>query len=190
MLLAGALGCMVTAGAEGKPSVMLKVSSEMHTDRTKQETGGGYGSRGRPSESAARSRIWRGKSTVTSTSSMEISIEVWNTDAEEQDYEVLWYYIANPTEPGEPNYVFEQSGEHLALKPRERRTITHESGSLTITETSDSKSTTLSGGKLVGFIVAVFHGDDMVASDASSWDLKRIMQNPKTRKDFLVSQTL
>jgi hypothetical protein len=115
---------------------------------------------------------------------MAITIDVWNLDQAEREYNVKWYYIADPAESGQDRYVYDEGSETLKLEAREQYKITHESSSLTETKTSSSKSSK-SGGKPVGFIVMVNHGEDVVASDASSWSLKRIVQNPLTRQAFI-----
>ena len=184
IMLAGAVlaGSLQWAEAERKPPVMLKVSRKINTDRTTTQSGGNNSNR--KSRGGRKGNNQQTKRTTKTSATMSITIDVWNLDQAEQEYKVQWYYVADPAASGEDRYVYDEGSETLKLKAREQHKITHESSSLTETRSSGNKSTK-SGDKPVGFIVIVNHGEDVVASDASSWSLKRIVQNPITRQAFI-----
>lgn len=124
------------------------------------------------------------------TSAMNLIINVRNMGREPQTLQLNWYFIGKPLEPKLSDFIADKGSTNLTIAAA--GALTHEvtSKPLKLNKQTGHDVKVREGAEVAGYLVTLKSADTIVAIDASSPSLRKILSDSKKWKELLEAEPI
>ena len=125
--------------------------------------------------------------TETGSSALDLAISLRNMGREAQNLKLEWYFVGKPLDSKMPDFVADKGTLDLALAPASGTNHVVRSKSIKLMKQTGQNLRVREGAEVAGYLVLAKVADTVVAMDASSPSLKKIVADGRKWKEFLAT---